>query len=79
MDSSETVKRFQELRANNELCDYTISTSDDVIFHVHKSYIAVTSDYFYSMLTSEWIESQTNHVKLHNVCAAGLRPVLDYM
>jgi len=81
MDSQAIVKRFFELRANNELCDYAITTCDDVVFKVHKTYIAVTSDYFYAMLHSavQMLESRTNSVKLHNVTAAGLGPVLDFM
>jgi len=81
MDASLVVKRFHDFWKNGDFCDYKISTSDDVIFNVHKTYMAATSGYFYAMLnsTNTMIESQTHHVKLQNISSRGILPVLECM
>ena len=75
------AKKFQELRENEELCNYVITTCDGVEFKVHKSFIAVRSEYFYAMLNvrNAMVESTQDKVTLQNITADGLRPVLDYM
>jgi len=81
MDFENVVKRFQEMRASNSHCDYTITSSDGQVFNVHKSYIVATSDYFAAMLdnSSSMIETQSSHVTLHNIHSSGLTCALDYM
>jgi len=81
MDAQTLMNRFQEFWSNSEFCDYSITTCDDVVFNVHKTYMAAVSDYFYAMLNSsnEMIESQTNSIKLWNVTSLGLSPVLDFV
>ncbi len=64
---------------NQLFCNYTIETSDDVVFHVHKCCIAAVSSYFSAMLSGTMVESRSGTVKLRNVAASGLRPILNYV
>ena len=79
MNSRQIIEIFANLRSKGELCNYKITTCDDVVFNVHKPYIAWTSGYFKAMFTSCMVESTSDCVTLHNITSDGLAPVLDYM
>ncbi|XP_078594445.1 kelch-like protein 26 [Branchiostoma floridae x Branchiostoma japonicum] len=52
---------------------------EDCTFHVHKTVLMETSDYFRAMLESGMRESQENSVQLHGFAAETFQVVLDFL
>ena len=58
------LKRMEEFRANEVLCDVTLESSDGALFKVHKLVLASCSSYFQAMFTNEMRESREEKIKM---------------
>ena len=68
---------LNELRAQNMLCDYTL-TAKGCSLRVHRAVMVACSDYFRALLSSEMRESLEMSVDLKGLTATGLRSVVDF-
>ena len=71
------VGGFKQLWHLNLLCDTRLRVQDET-FHVHRCFLAASSQYFYSMFTEGFQESAQDEVELCGVTAKGLEALLDY-
>ena len=64
LHSLQCLKRMEEFRAGEILCDVVLESSDGALFKVHKLVLASCSSYFQAMFTSEMRESREEKVKM---------------
>ena len=63
----------------NIVCSFVSSSNPSLIFQVHKTILAATSDYFRAMLQGEMRESQEERVDLKGLTAGALDSVITFM
>ena len=71
------VSGFQKLWQGQIMCDTKLIAQGDV-YHVHRSFLASCSDYFYLMFTEDFQESRQSEVELKGVTSRGLKALLEY-
>lgn len=53
--SKHSMQNLYEMRANNMLCDGTITLDDDVVLNVHRPILCACSDYFKCVKTINFL------------------------
>lgn len=76
--TSRIMDGIKELWGSRGLSDVTLK-ADDKSFPVHRLLLALSSDYFMAMLTSDMLETKSNEIELKGVTARGLEPLLEYI
>ncbi|ELT97135.1 hypothetical protein CAPTEDRAFT_204952, partial [Capitella teleta] len=75
---SELIKSYAQMRENEELTDFVVSTEGQS-FKVHKTLLAASSDYFRAMLQGVMRETKEERVDLKGLTAASLCQTLDFL
>ena len=73
------VLRYRQMRRDETALDYTITTVDNVDFHVHKLYLSFFSDYFYALIHTSLDTGSAENIFLQTVTSQGLRAVLNFI
>ncbi|XP_066499219.1 kelch-like protein 34 [Hoplias malabaricus] len=73
-----TLSRFQKLRLENRMCDVILEAQGKK-FPAHRTLLACSSDYFWSMFQEHNLESGTCTVTLPALSSPGLEQVLDFI
>ena len=76
--SERLIQQRKELWETRVLSDITLKAGNK-LFPVHKVLLAMASDYFMAMLTSNMVETTSNEIELKGVTDKGLEPILKYI
>nr|XP_023700989.1 kelch-like protein 34 [Paramormyrops kingsleyae] len=77
--SGRVLSQYQQLRSQELLCDVLLVAADGTPFPAHRSLLACSSDYFWSMFKEHTQESQARRVVLPALSSRGLQIVLEFM
>ncbi|KAL6462702.1 hypothetical protein MHYP_G00291240 [Metynnis hypsauchen] len=72
------LSRFQSLRLERRMCDIILE-ADGKRFPAHRTLLACSSDYFWSMFQEHTLESGAHTISLPALSSAGLEQVLDFI
>ncbi|CAF0712878.1 unnamed protein product [Brachionus calyciflorus] len=72
------MKKLNEMRKNNLMCDITL-VCDGIEINCHKSILATNSSYFMAMFSSGLIESNSKKVEIKEIDTESLKLTIDYM
>lgn len=72
------VDKLHELRAEDSLCDFTVS-AEGVSVRVHALVLVATSDYFRAMLLGPMKESRERSVDLRGIPGNTLKSIIEFM
>ncbi|XP_039248290.2 uncharacterized protein LOC120326123 [Styela clava] len=73
------LRNLYSQRRQGLLCDITLG-AEGRVFKAHKSVLAASSDFFYTLFASEEIEkTPLSHIELQGITAKALSLVLDYI
>ncbi|XP_056145583.1 kelch-like protein 9 [Lampris incognitus] len=74
------LQGLQTFRGDKTLCDVILVPGDSTdTFPVHRVIMASASDYFKAMFTGGMREQEMREIKLHGVCKAGLKTIIDFI
>ncbi|XP_072548742.1 kelch-like protein 34 [Salminus brasiliensis] len=76
--SNRMLSQFQSLRLERRMCDIILEV-DGKEFPAHRTLLACSSDYFWSMFQEHTLESGAHTVSLPALTSAGLEQVLDFI
>ncbi|KAM9436677.1 kelch-like protein 34 [Clarias gariepinus] len=72
------LSRYQRLRQDGQMCDIILK-AEGKEFPAHRTLLACSSDYFWSLFQEHTLESKARTVFLPAVSATGLELVLDFI
>ncbi|XP_062841803.1 kelch-like protein 34 [Trichomycterus rosablanca] len=72
------LSRYQSLRQEGRMCDIILE-AEGKEFPAHRTLLACSSDYFWSLFQDYTLESKAQAVSLPAVSSAGLEQVLDFI
>uniref|UniRef100_A0A8B9KSX4 Kelch like family member 34 n=1 Tax=Astyanax mexicanus TaxID=7994 RepID=A0A8B9KSX4_ASTMX len=75
---SRMLSRFQSLREDRRMCDIILE-AEGKEFLAHRTLLACSSDYFWSMFQDHTLESGAHTVSLPALTSVGLEQVLDFI
>ncbi|KAL4624703.1 kelch-like protein 34 [Arapaima gigas] len=73
------LTQYQHLRSQGLLCDLVLVAADGTQFPVHRSLLACSGDYFWSMLKDHTCEFRARRVELPAISSKGLEHILDFI
>jgi len=75
-DLSTDLKKMFE---SSDFSDFELTSSDDVVFNVHKNILSVRSPVFFAMLSNEMKEAKLNAAKIPNIDGVTLKQLLRFI
>ncbi|XP_076851862.1 kelch-like protein 34 [Brachyhypopomus gauderio] len=72
------LSHYQKLRTEGRMCDVTLETEGEE-FPAHRTLLACSSDYFWSLFQEHTLESRARTVSLPALSSAGLAQILDFI
>ncbi|XP_051970781.1 kelch-like protein 34 [Xyrauchen texanus] len=72
------LSRYQTLRLEGRMCDVVLE-AEGVKFPVHRTLLACSSDYFWSVFQDYTMESRAHTISLPALSSKGLEQILDFI
>ncbi|KPP59401.1 kelch-like protein 34-like [Scleropages formosus] len=73
------LSQYQRLRSQGLLCDLVLVAADGTQFPAHRSLLACSGDYFWSMFKEHTYEFRAQRVELPAISSKGLESILDFI
>lgn len=77
--TSEVIPDFEKILDDKQFSDFTVITSTNKKFHVHKNILAARSDVFSVMFNSDMVEKKNNSMTIHDFDDEIIQELLRYI